>query len=235
MLDLEKMRVSLTKNGYIKVADVVRRHRRNEILENIRGSYRGINLERSQVSKILSVDADSGEVPEIWDEIKEHGDEAIDAFTFVAIILTHVELISVLAKGHTILYRGVVSRSDLSDKAYTNLVFAMTSLNLCDYEKGATETHYDFHPLVANLQGDTGRVVRNLVALKLKRCGWVDPDTSPSSGDHNFAAQCEDLRLPEVFGMSTVQFQAWLQGDLQIEIPDQVFGLNRDLRRPRPR
>lgn len=228
MLDLEKMKVSLTKNGYMKLADVIRLHPSTEILNNIRGTYRGINLIRSQVSKVLSVDPDSGEVPVLWDEIHALGDSMIDGCTFIAIILSHRKLIEVLAKSQDEIYRGAVSRDDLSNKEYTNLVYAMACLNLCDYERGSVETEYDFHPLVANLQGKNGLTVKKLIALKLKRCGWVDPSSSPLSGDREFFAECHSLGLPEVFSMDPDQFDAWMRGELSLAMPGREFGLNRN-------
>ena len=37
MPGLQDLKVSLTKNGYFKVADVIKKHPRNEVLDNIHG------------------------------------------------------------------------------------------------------------------------------------------------------------------------------------------------------
>ena len=56
MSGLEELKVSLTKNGYFKVADVIANHPRHEVLANIRGRYPGINLDRAQIANMLSAD-----------------------------------------------------------------------------------------------------------------------------------------------------------------------------------
>jgi hypothetical protein len=50
MPGLHELNVSLTKNGYFKVADVIAKHPRHEVLDNIRGTYTGINLDRAQIA-----------------------------------------------------------------------------------------------------------------------------------------------------------------------------------------
>jgi len=67
MPGLEALNVSLTKNGYFKVADVIEKHPRHEVLSNIRGRYPGINLDRAQIANMLSVDPVTKELPEEWD------------------------------------------------------------------------------------------------------------------------------------------------------------------------
>ena len=68
MPGLHELNVSLTKNGYFKVADVIAKHPRHEVLDNIRGTYAGINLDRAQIAKMLSADPITKELPEEWDE-----------------------------------------------------------------------------------------------------------------------------------------------------------------------
>jgi hypothetical protein len=64
MPGLHELNVSLTKNGYFKVADVIEKHPRHEVLDNIRGTYAGINLDRAQIAKMLSADPITKELPE---------------------------------------------------------------------------------------------------------------------------------------------------------------------------
>ena len=65
---LDALKVSLTKNGYFKVAEVIKKHPRNEILDNIEGVHEGINIEAAQVKGMLSYDESQNEFPEVWDE-----------------------------------------------------------------------------------------------------------------------------------------------------------------------
>jgi hypothetical protein len=46
MPGLTELNVSLTKNGYFKVAEVIAKHPRHEILDNIRDTQ-SINLDRA--------------------------------------------------------------------------------------------------------------------------------------------------------------------------------------------
>jgi len=48
---LDALKVSLTKNGYFKVSEVIKKHPRNEILANISGVIPGINIAAAQVKK----------------------------------------------------------------------------------------------------------------------------------------------------------------------------------------
>lgn len=67
MIELENLCVSLTKNGYLKISQLVQLHPRNEILDNVYDVHKGINLVKSQVANILGADARSGFVPSYWD------------------------------------------------------------------------------------------------------------------------------------------------------------------------
>ena len=71
MPGLHELNISLMKNGYFKVADVIEKHPCHEVLNNIRGKYVGINLDRAQIANMLSVDPNTKELPEEWDEDPE--------------------------------------------------------------------------------------------------------------------------------------------------------------------
>jgi len=214
MLDLGKLRVSLTKNGYLKIADVVRRHPRWEVLDNIRGVYRGINLVRSQVGNIMGEDL-TGELPEFWDEIRSHSDHALDAFVLVAIIMSHVELIDLLKSSSQGDMKGYLERGSIGEKAFTNLVYAMALCDLCDYERGAKAVTYDMRRLVYVLR-KAGPVVRQLIEFKLRQCGWRPPER-PMGTD--FFAECEENGIHRVFGLDPEDFRNWLRGRLKVGPP----------------
>jgi len=234
MIDLGKLRVSLTKNGYLKVADVIKRHPRWEVLDNLEGTYRGINIQRSQVSNILGADPLTGQLPGYWDGIREQGDRAVGAFTFVAIVLSHQKLIQVFQGAAEGVFRGYIRREDLTDKAYTNLVYAMSSLRLCEYARGMDATSYDLYRLIYDLRS-SGELLRQLIASKLTRCGWLDPQQFPHSCDRDFLSECRELGLHRVFAIEWEQFDAWLSGDLEIDEPDDVFTPSTSTARRRPR
>ena len=218
MLHIERLRVSLTKNGYLKIADLVRRHSRWEVLDNAEGAHPGINIKRSQISNIMSADPITGQLPEFWDRIKRFGNDAIDSFTLVAVILSHERLIHTLRRASRGNMRGRLRRQDLTTKEYTNLVYAVASLGLCEYVKGAEVVAYDFYRLIYNLRG-ARRLLRQLIESKLERCGWLDPARYPHSADGDFSVACRSLGIPALFGLEPEQFQAWVEGDLEMADP----------------
>jgi hypothetical protein len=89
MSGLHELNVSLTKNGYFKVADVIAKHPRHEVLNKIRSTYAGINLDRAQIANMLSADPSTKELPEEWDEIRNYSKRAIDALVFISILFSH--------------------------------------------------------------------------------------------------------------------------------------------------
>lgn len=214
MIDLQKLGVSLTKNGYLKIADVVKKHPRWEVLDNVKGVYRGINLARSQAANILGEDL-GGELPEFWDEIRSHGSQAIDAFTLVAIIMSHVDLIDLLSKSAQGGMKGHLKRGRIGEKAYTNLVYAMASCDLCDYERGSEAVTYDMRGLVYALR-KSGPVVRQLIEFKLRQCGWRPPERP---GGTDFFDECEAHDIHLVFGLEPREFRDWLSNRLRIDPP----------------
>src|SRR5262249_48289081 len=155
-----RLRVSLTKNGYLKIAELVRRHPRWEVLDNVRNRYRHINLARSQAAKIMG-EGISGELPEFWDEIRAYDNRAVDGFVLVAIIMSHADLIRLLIEADQGEMKGCLDRGDIGEKAYTNLVYAMSQCGLCDYVRGAESVNYDMRGLVYDLR-EAGPLVRQL-------------------------------------------------------------------------
>ncbi len=206
---LDALKVSLTKNGYFKVADVIKKHPRNEILDNINGVYDGINIEAAQIKGMLSYDETTNEFPEVWDEVRQLGDEAVDALVFISIIYSHKTLIEVLSSSKLSEMRGCIRRDDLGEKAYTNLVYSMHVQGMCPINRGADETYYDVSPL---FRLEIGPLVKKIIRLKLIRTGWSEPGPK----DYflrDFYEQCEFYRFPDVLGISIEQFIQWLEGD----------------------
>jgi hypothetical protein len=211
MVELEKLRVSLTKNGYLKIAEVVRERPSHEILNHAYGSLDGVNLQRSQVRSILSADPISEVVPSFWDDIRAHGDQLIKAFTFLAIVFSHHRLIRAFLEAGGGRPQGHLSRTDLAEKEFTNLAYAMAELGLCAYQRGAPGADYDLGSLPARLKR-ARRLVDRLLRTKLQRCGWKDPDEFPASDDFPFLLECRRQEFHKVLGMSYASFNEWLTG-----------------------
>lgn len=220
MAGLDDLKVSLTKNGYFKVADVIERHPRHEVLDNINGTYAGINLNRAQLANMLSADPATEELPEEWDEIRDYSKRAIEAFTFLSILFSHHTLIEVFASSTTSEMRGVLQRSDLGEKAYTNLVYSMQSIGLCDYIPGADSIDYNLTPLFKEMS--IGPLAKRMLTRKLKATGWREPGPD----DHftrDFYEQSFHYGFHRTLGMSQRQFRDWLEGaTVEVEAPPAV-------------
>lgn len=224
---LEALRVSLTKNGYFKVSEVIKNHSRNKILENISGVYPEINLETAQIKGMLSYDDDKGEFPEVWDEVREYDEKSIEALVFISIIFSHKLLIEVLSSSKISEMRGLVSRDSFNNnKVYTNLVYSMSSLGLCPLNRGAHETYYDVSPLFLM---EIGTLVKKVIGSKLLKTGWK----APSQDDHfsrDYYEQCAHYHFHEVLGLSIEQFKQWLEGDkVKKEEPPKVNTISKDI------
>lgn len=206
---LEALKVSLTKNGYFKVAEIIKKHPRNEILDNIEGVYDGINIDESQIKGMLSYNETTNEFPEVWDEVRALGDKAIEALVFISIIYSHKTLIEVLSKSKLSEMRGCLKRDDLGEKAYTNLVYSMSKQGMCPLNQGAHETYYDVSPLFLL---EIGPLVKKVIAYKLQKTGWKEP-AQDDYFSRGYYEQCAYYSFHDVLGISMEQFEQWLEGD----------------------
>lgn len=223
MLMLDRLRVSLTKNGYMKLADLLKRHPRWEVLDHVYGSYPGIKIARSQAANIMGEDRD-GEIPEHWDEIRADGNAAIEAFVFVAVVMSHVDLIDLLKSSSQGAMKGYIERGKVGQKAYTNLVYALASVGACDYIRGAESVNFDLRTVVYALR-ESGEAVRSLIGSKLRRCGWRDKDRHPLGTE--FFEECEAAGIHTVFGLEPREFKAWLQNRSRIKPPTEATPIGR--------
>ncbi|MAR92736.1 MAG: hypothetical protein CML06_17920 [Pseudomonadales bacterium] len=206
---LDALKVSLTKNGYFKVAEVIKKHPRDEILDNIEGVYEGINIEAAQIKGMLSYNETTQEFPEVWDEVRHLGDKAIEALVFISIIYSHKTLIEVLSKSKLSEMRGCLKRDDLAEKAYTNLVYSMNKQGMCPLNQGAHETYYDVSPLFLL---EIGPLVKKVIGYKLRKTGW-NPPAADDYFSRDFYEQCAYYGFHDVLGISMEQFKQWLEGD----------------------
>lgn len=216
MVALDNLKVSITKNGYMKLAEVVKRHPRDEVLDNIRGTYVGINLIRSQISNIMD-ESVTGEVPEFWDDIRKFNEAAIESFVFVAVVFSHGSLINALKDSSVGDMRGYLQRSSFkTPKVYMNLQYAMSSIEACEYQRGSESINYDLRAAIFSLL-DAGPIVAELIETKLRRCGWRPSRVGSQRSD--FLSACEELEIPKVFGLTSSEFRRWMRGKLRIAAP----------------
>jgi len=206
---LDALTVSLTKNGYFKVSEVIKKHPRDEILANINGGYSGINLADSQVKGMLSYDDANHEFPEVWDEVRSISPEAVDALVFISIIYSHKTLIDIFITSKLSEMRGCLKRDKLDTKVYTNLVYSMATQKLCPLNQGANETYYDVSPLFLL---EIGPLVKKVIGYKLVKTGWSEP-SDQDYFSRNFYEQCAFYGFHDVLGISMEQFKQWLEGE----------------------
>lgn len=216
MNGLDALTVSLTKNGYFKAAKVVEAFPAEQVLDNVSGSVEGVDLAKSQISNMLSANADD-KLPEVWNEVRPLGSQAIRALVFISIIFSHKELIAKLAHAKTAEMQGVLHRIDFDQKVFTNLVFSMDSMGLCTAKPGADQVPYNLAPLFRELA--IGPLAKKILRLKLEKTGWREP-ASDDFFHRSFYEQCNFYGFPETLAISPKQFKDWLEGEaVEYEIP----------------
>jgi len=198
-MDLSRLQVSLTKHGAHKIALLLRKYPRNEVLDKVWHSHEGINIDRTQAEKNLSVDA-SGSVPALWDKVRPLGDHAIDALVLLAIIFSHHELMRAMATGRAQPYRGTIERGAVLDgKAYTNFAHTLEELGFSPLHT-PDRVKYDLRPLfsVAHLNP----LALDLLKVKLRTAGWRQTtDAVDEMVGHRFH---------ETLAISEGRFRNWL-------------------------
>jgi hypothetical protein len=213
MVDLDQLTVSLTKNGYMKIATLVKDYPSDEILNHVNGTNLNITLVRSQVENILGADKRTGRVPALWDDVRSFHERHIQALVFAAVVFSHTDLITTFRRAGKGLPRGTVHRNSFStEKVYTNLAYAMAEVGIAPYEPGAMEVSYDCTSLLDDLR-PVGTLLGRLLKIKLERCGWRDPEEYKHAGDLPFLDACIQQGFHEVFGLSENEFAALVSGN----------------------
>lgn len=128
MLDTSRLSVSLTKHGAHKLALLLAKYDKDDILNRLWDVEPGVNIETAQAKKNLSVNS-AGVVPEVWNKARILGSEAIEALVFIGIIFSHHQLIDAMRKGRSSPFRGTIERSKVvAGKAYTNFAHTIEEL-----------------------------------------------------------------------------------------------------------
>ena len=212
MTNIAKLTVSLTKHGAHKIAYLLKSYDKDTILQHLSGSIAGVNIEEAQTKKNLSVDS-NGVVPSVWNEVRSHGENAIDALVLIAIIFSHYKLISVMAKSSTKQFCGKVIRdTHLDGKEYTNFAHILDELGYA-IEHTHDSVSYNLQPLF-DIDG-LNKLALKVLKLKLISAGW---DQSNSIID-----EIENLKFHEVFSLSSSQLKNWLRtGQLNDESNEQM-------------
>ncbi len=213
--DLQKLNVSLTKHGAHKIANLLCKYDKDEVLNHLEHSETGINIDLPQAKQNLSTDR-RGVVPDLWNEARIKGSETINALVLSSIILSHHQLIDALEKSaDKNRFAGTVKRGYVLDgKSFTNFAHTVEELGYST-EHSPDHVCYDFHKLFQI--PELHILFEKLLRLKLVTAGW---DQSNS-----IVGESTRLGLHKVFSLSAKEFGTWLvTGSLNPEdqAPDEI-------------
>ncbi|CRM37212.1 hypothetical protein [Pseudomonas sp. 24 E 1] len=231
MTDLQKLNVSLTKHGAHKIAFLLKQYPASDVLQHLEGSVPGIAIEEAQAKKNLSVGARNA-VPNVWAEVKQLGDDAVDALTLIAIVFSHYKLISTMVGSSSGQFVGKIIRNrELKGKEYTN--FAHT-LDMLGY---VAESNYDF--VEYNLEklfkiDGLGVLARKVFEAKLITAGWA--------GKNSVIDESIVLQFHKALSITDRQFKNWLttgnfdfdKDDILLDEDEQFFIVASDTEISRP-
>lgn len=209
MTDLSRLNVSLTKHGVHKIALLLGKFDKDEVLKHLSDSVPGINIERAQARKTLALS--NGVVPAFWNVARERGSETLNALTLVAVIFSHHVLIEAMkSAANKKRYMGRIilpPRRTPLRKAFTNFAHTIEELGFST-EHSAEHVDFDLHRLfqVPRLN----ELVALLLTAKLKDAAW--------SGKNTLVDEAVALGFHEVFAVAESQFRAWLESGEVVEI-----------------
>lgn len=197
MVDLSKLKVSLTKHGAHKLAKLIQFHDKDNILNHVTGSHPGINIDHAQVSGILSADK-SGNVPDLWNDIRILGEQDIQDIVFIAIVFSHHSLIEAITLGNNSncdIIKGVT----IGGKSFTNFAHIIDQFKL-SIEHTPDHVSYDLSRIF--YKSYLPEYIREVLQLKLYSAGWDGKGNDVEIGiKHKFN---------EAFGITANEYRKWL-------------------------
>ncbi len=198
--------VSLTKNGYFKLIDLIDKYPSNEILNHLDE----IKLDYTQARKMLG-GSSSNVLPAVWDEIKTFSQEDKYALLLFSIIFSHKDLINTFKTSTTSEMQGEIKRSEIDGKVYTNLAYALNEAGLAiNFSQGSEKTKYDVSKIF--LKNEIGPFAKTILKSHLINMGWNDP-TDEEPFQRTFEEQIKKYEFHKVLGVTFEQFIEWLNGN----------------------
>lgn len=198
--------VSLTKNGYFKLIDLIDKYPSNEILNHLDE----IKLDYTQARKMLG-GSNSNVLPAVWDDIKSFDQEDKYALLLFSIIFSHKDLINTFKTSTTSEMQGEIKRSEIDGKVYTNLAYALNEAGLAiNFSQGSEKTKYDVSKIF--LKNEIGPFAKKILKSHLINMGWNDP-TDEEPFQRTFEEQIKKYEFHKVLGVSFEQFIGWLNGN----------------------
>lgn len=202
---LEGHTVSLTKNGYFKLSDLIRKYPSSEILEHLDE----IKLDFTQARKMLAGNS-SNVLPLVWDDVRQYDNEAQTSLLLFSIIFSHKDLIRTFIASATAEMRGEIKRDGLDQKTYTNLAYALEEAGLAiGFAEGAESTKYDLSKIF--LKNEIGPLAKKILKSHLENMGWNEPSESQPF-QRTFEEQVKYYEFNKVLGVSIEQLFNWFNG-----------------------
>lgn len=217
MTDITKLTVSLTKHGAYKVASLLMQLSPDDVLASTSGKIPGINIDRAQARKNLSVQA-NGVVPALWSKAKLLGTEAVNRMVMLGIIFSHHEVIAAFQNGATGAGRGRIERETFDDiKAFTNLKNDLAELGFA-VDDSAQQVQYNLSPIFQDAR--LSLLARELFRLKLLSAGWDATndvvEESIRQGFHR-ALSCDEATMRRWLNATTDEAQSDVD-----ELPERI-------------
>jgi hypothetical protein len=198
--------VSLTKNGYFKLIDLIDKYPSSEILNHVDE----IKLDPTQARKMLG-GSNNNILPTVWDDIKSFDQEDKYALLLFSIIFSHKDLINTFKNSTTSEMQGEIKRSEIESKFYTNLAYALNEARLAiNFSQGSEKTKYDVSKIF--LKNEIGPFAKTILKSHLINMGWNDP-TNEEPFQRTFEEQIKKYEFHKVLGVTNEQFIGWLSGD----------------------
>lgn len=201
MTNINKLTTSLTKHGAHKIALLLKKFDKDEILNHLTKSVPSVNIETVQARKNLSCNKDNT-VPDLWNEAKECGDNAINGLVLIAIIFSHYRLIHAMDISATDeVFTGRINRGDYLDgKEFTNFAHTLDELG---YGTEHTKDYIGYNLEKLFHIDNLNILATKLLTLKLDKAGW----------DHSnsFIDEINNNEFHKVFSITENQLTNWLQ------------------------
>lgn len=202
MIDLTKLKVSITKHGAHKIFKIMKNASPNEVLNHIDDTALNIHIDAAQTRKNMSIRSD-GSVPAYWILAKNHGEQDLKLLVLLSICHSHYSIIEALKYSKPRLGNGVVLRGQiLVGKEYTNLAnnFEELGFSIHHNEQGF---EYDFSQTFT-LSGFS-ELYRQMIRDKLVECGMDE-----SIDDSMLIETAIQLELNVALGLTDNEYRSWL-------------------------
>jgi len=213
--------VSLTKNGYYKLINLIEKYPSDQILSHLDE----IKIDDTQARKMLAGSAVDNIIPSVWDDVKKYDLEARSSLLLFSIIFSHKDLIKMFKDSTTAEMQGEIIRGR-DTKTYTNLAYSLNEAGLAvDFSAGSDRTKYDLSKIFHN--NEIGPLAKRILENHLKNMGWTVPDDSLPF-QRTFEEQVKFYEFNKVLGVSIEQLMDWFNGINVIKIHTKLSIIDED-------